>query len=256
MSVKKRHTTVTRLLHVWMNLDLIHASASLGTLEMDITVAIERRDPALKSGITSAQSAGSMSLIQMVREVWHLLLCTVTWTTRRVLAWQSSVTTVRAGQMWEDMKIKAVTNVTFITKERVCLSWPVSPLSLHTVNSSSSTIATTQVSGLTIHTDGGCRVILLRWHIGVERLLEVVSAHAGWKTHAHQNNAVTVMRMTKYGVKTAVSWLTRQSFQWNNSGSVILVIRHIRRTVTTLWENSSATAQHRVVLTTIQRQTC
>ena len=78
MSVKKRHTTVTRLLHVWMILDLIHARVSLGTLEMDITVAIQRRDPALKSGITSAQSAGSMSLIQMVRKVWHLLLCFVT----------------------------------------------------------------------------------------------------------------------------------------------------------------------------------
>ena len=127
----------------------------------------------------------------------------MTWQIRRVLAWQSSVTTVREGQMWEDMKIKAVTNVTFITKERVCLSWPVSPVSLHTVNSSSSTSATTQVSGLTVHTDGGCRVILLRWHIGVERLLEVVSAHAGWTTHAQQENAVTVMRMTKYGVKTA-----------------------------------------------------
>ena len=214
MSVKKRHTTVTRLLHVWMNLDLIHASASLGTLEMDITVAIQRWDPALKSGITSAQSAGSMSLIQMVMEVWYLLLCTVTWPTRRVLAWLSSVTTVRAGQMWEDMKLEAVTNVTFITKERVCLSWPVSPVSLHTVNSSSSTSATTQVSGLTVHTDGGCHVILLRWRIGAEHHLAVVSAHAGWPTHVPTPEIVViVIRMTITGVKTVVSSLTSQSSQ-------------------------------------------
>ena len=161
---------------------------------MDLTVVIHCEDPVLRSRNTLAVSANTIRLTQMAMEDWHHSQCTVTWQIRRVLAWQSSVTTVRAGQMWEDMKIKAVTNVTFITKERVCLSWPVSPVSLHTVNSSSSTSATTQVSGLTVHTDGGCRVILLRWNIGVERLLEVVSAHAVWTTHAQQDNAVIVMR--------------------------------------------------------------
>ena len=39
MSVKKRQTNVTRMLHVPMNVDPIHASASLGTWEMDIIVA-------------------------------------------------------------------------------------------------------------------------------------------------------------------------------------------------------------------------
>ena len=39
MSVKERQTNVTHMLHVPMNVDPIHASASLGMLEMDITVA-------------------------------------------------------------------------------------------------------------------------------------------------------------------------------------------------------------------------
>ena len=39
MSVKKRQTNVTRMLHVPMNVDPIHVSASLGTWEMDIIVA-------------------------------------------------------------------------------------------------------------------------------------------------------------------------------------------------------------------------
>ena len=60
------------------------------------------------------------------------------------------------------MKIETVTNVTFNTKERVCPSRSVSPKSFHTVNSSSSTSATTRALGLTIHADGGCRAILLR----------------------------------------------------------------------------------------------
>ena len=214
MSVKKRHTTVTRLLHVWMNLDLIHASASLATLEMDITVAIQRGDPALKSGITSAQSAGTMSLIQMVREVWHLLLCTVTWLTRGVLALLLSVTTVKAGSWWEVVKRRGVTHVTFITQELIRLSWRVLPEFLRTVNSLSSMSVMAPVFGLTIHMDGGCHVILLRWRTGAEHHLEVVSAHAGGPTHVPTPEIVViVIRMTMYGVKTAVSWLTRQSFQ-------------------------------------------
>ena len=67
MSVKERHTTVTFALHVSMNVDPIHASASLGTLEMDVTVLSQNQDPALKSGTTSAV-AETMSLIQMARE--------------------------------------------------------------------------------------------------------------------------------------------------------------------------------------------
>ena len=183
MSVKKRRTTVTCLLHVWMNLDLIHASASLVTLEMDITVAIQRGDPALKSGITSAKSAGTMSLIQMVMEVWHLLLCTVTWLTRGVLALLLSVTTVKAGSWWEVVKRRGVTHVTFITQELICLSWRVLPEFLRTVNSLSSMSVMAPVFGLTIHMDGGCHVILLRWRTGAEHHLAVVSAHAGWPTH-------------------------------------------------------------------------
>ena len=214
MSVKKRHTTVTRLLHVWMILDLIHASASLGTLEMDITVAIQRRDPALKSGITSAQSAGSMSLIQMVREVWHLLLCTVTWPTRRVLAWQSSVTIVKAERGWVAVKVQGVTRVTFITQELLCLSWRDLPQFLRTVNSLSSMSVMAPDFGLTIHRDGGCHVILLRWRTGAEHHLAVVSAHAGWPTHVPTPEIVViVIRMTITGVKTVVSSLTRQSSQ-------------------------------------------
>ena len=239
MSVKKRHTTVTRLLHVWMNLDLIHASASLGTLEMDITVAIQRRDRALKSGITSAQSAGSMSLIQMEREVWHLLLCTVTWLTRRLLTWQSSVTTVKAGSWWEVVKSRGVTRVTFITQELICLSWPDLPEFLRTVNSLSSMSVMAPVFGWIVQLDGGCHAILLRWLTGAEHHLAVLNAHAGWPTLVQSPvKNVTVIKMTSTGVKTVVSSLTRQSYQWNSSGLVILVIRE--RKATTLWGNWSA----------------
>ena len=214
MSVKKRHTTVTRLLHVWMNLGLTHASASLGTLEMDITVAIQRRDPALKSRVPSAQSAGSMSLIQMVREVWHLLLCTVTWLTRRVLALLLSVTTVKAGSWWEVVKRRGVTHVTFITQELICLSWLVLPEFLRTVNSLSSMSVMAPVFGLTIQLDGGCHAILLRWLTGAEHHLAVVSAHAGWPTHVPiPDIVVIVIRMTITGVNTVVSSLTSQSSQ-------------------------------------------
>ena len=213
MSVKKRHTTVTRLLHVSMNLDLIHVSASLGMLEMDITVAIQRWDPALKSGITSAQSAGSMSLIQMVREVWHLLLCTVTWPTRRVLAWQSSVTIVKAERGWVAVKVQGVTRVTFITQELNCLSWRDLPEFLRTVNSLSSMSVITPVFGWIIQLDGGCHAILLRWLTGAEHHLAVLSAHAGWPTHVQAEDVVIVIRMTITGVRTVVSSLTRQSSQ-------------------------------------------
>ena len=56
MSVAKRQTNVIRMLHVPMNVDPIHASASLGTWEMDIIVARQRGDPARKSGNTLVAS--------------------------------------------------------------------------------------------------------------------------------------------------------------------------------------------------------
>ena len=77
MSVKKRQTNVTRMLHVPMNVDPIHASASLGTWEVDIIVASQPRDPARKSANTTAV-AEAIGLIQMAREGRHHLLCTVT----------------------------------------------------------------------------------------------------------------------------------------------------------------------------------
>ena len=54
MNVKVRRTTVINLLHVSMNAGPIHASARLGTLEMDIAVLSQNQDPAVKSGNTSA----------------------------------------------------------------------------------------------------------------------------------------------------------------------------------------------------------
>ena len=47
-----------------------------------------------------------------------------------------SRTKVRDGLGWGG--VVAATDVTFITQERVCLSWPVSPVSPHTVSSLSS----------------------------------------------------------------------------------------------------------------------
>ena len=76
MSVKKRQTNVTRMLHVPMNVDPTHASASLGTLKMDIIVASQPRDRAQKFANATAE-AEAIRLIQMEREGWHHLLCTV-----------------------------------------------------------------------------------------------------------------------------------------------------------------------------------
>ena len=104
------------------------------------------------------------------------------------------------------------TRVILITQEQVYFSWPVSPVPPHTVNSLSSTSVIDQ-SYSKMERDGGCHVILLRWPIGVEHHLEVASVHAGWPTHVQQTGAVTVMRMTMYGVKTGVSSMTRQGFQ-------------------------------------------
>ena len=139
------------------------------------------------------------------------------------------------------MKLLVDTHVTFITREPVCLSWPVSRESLLTVNSLSST----SVMGrfcftITIHADGGCHVILLRWGTGVEHL-EMVSAHAEWPNHVQTPvMVVTVIRMTMYDVKTAVFSLTRQSFQWNSSGLEILVTK--TKKASSHSENLNATA--------------
>ena len=55
------------------------------------------------------------------------------------------------------------TRVTFITQERVCLNWQVSPESLYTVNSLSNTSVIIRYFFTTaIYMDGGCHVILRR----------------------------------------------------------------------------------------------
>ena len=58
--------------------------------------------------------------------------------------------------MLKDVKIRDVTHVIFITKERVCLNWRVSPDYLRNVSSSLSMSVMARVFGLRIHTDGGC----------------------------------------------------------------------------------------------------
>ena len=151
-----------------------------------------------------------------------------------------------------DIAVKAVTHVIFITQGRVCLSWRVSLESLHTVNSLLNMSVMARFCFIDIialvRTDGGCHVILLRWRTGVEHL-SMVSALAGWPTHAQSPSlVVTVTRMTMYGVKTAVCWLTRQSFLLNNSGLGILVAPDGK--VTTHWANWSVTAQHNTNLRT------
>ena len=58
-------------------------------------------------------------------------------------------------------KAKVPTRVTFITQERVCLSWRVLPESLYTVNSLSSMSVIIRYY-FTEDTDGGCRVVMIR----------------------------------------------------------------------------------------------
>ena len=166
----------------------------------------------------------------MVMEAYHRLTLPVTWLKRVELAWQSLVTTVKTEHWWKDMNAQGVTHVTFITKERVCLSWRISPESPHTVNSLSSMSVKIQFC-LGVQMDGGCHVIQLRWRTGAEHLL-VVSAHAGWWTHVQTPvMVVTVIRMTSYGVKTAVSSLIKHSFQLNSSGLAILAMAERKATI-------------------------
>ena len=153
----------------------------------------------------------------MVMEAYHRLTLPVTWLKRMELAWQSSVTTVKTEHWWTDATHRDVTHVTFTTRERVCLSWRVSPESPHTVNSLSSMSAIIQGYS-EINSLGGCHVIILRLRTGAEHHLAVVSAHAGWQAHVQTPNmVVTVTRMTMYGVKTAVSSLTEPIFQLYSS---------------------------------------
>ena len=168
----------------------------------------------------------------MVMEENHRLVLLVTWLTRVELVWQSSVTTVKTEHWWKNMKTQGVTHVTFITQERVCLSWRVSPESPHTVNSlSNMSVIIRFCSKMVIHMDGGCHVIQLRWPTGKEYLL-VVSAHAGWPTHVWTPvMAVTVMRMTMCGGKTAVSSLIKHSFQLNSSGLETLAVVERKATI-------------------------
>ena len=71
------------------------------------------------------QKAEITTFIQIGREVWHHLQCTVTWLKKMVLAWRSSVTTAKAQQRCVTASFGeavAATDVTFITQEPVCLS--------------------------------------------------------------------------------------------------------------------------------------
>ena len=180
----------------------------------------------------------------MAREVWHHSMFTVIWQLKIELAWQSLVTTVKAERQWKDMNLRVLIYEMFVTQKWASLSWQVSPESHRIVNSLSSTSVTVHFCFTTrMNMDGGCHVILLRWRTGAEHLA-MVSAHAGWPTRVQiPVMAVTVTRMTMYGVKTAVSLLTRPSFLWNNSGLEILV--KAANKVTIHSENWSALGQHK-----------
>ena len=182
----------------------------------------------------------------MVKEACHRLTSPVTWMTRMELAWQLSTTTVKTEHWWMGTKRQVVTDATLTTQERVCLSWRVSPQSPHTASSLSNMSVIIRLFGITrlIQRDGGCHVIQLRWCTGVEHHLAVVRAHAGWPAHVHAPVlVVTVMRMTMYGVKTAVFSLTNHVFQSNSSGLEILAVAASK--VTTHWENWSALEQRK-----------
>ena len=138
MSVKETRTIAISELTVQMNADPTPASVTVNLSEMDLTVTIHCLGPVRKSGEREAVSARIMSLILMARECWHHLQCTVTWMTRAESVWQSLVMTVKAEEGSRDVKHLVVTHVTFITRERVFLSWQVSPESPRTVNSLSS----------------------------------------------------------------------------------------------------------------------
>ena len=148
-----------------------------------------------------------------VKEAGLHSLCFVTWVTRTVLAWQSSVTTVKPELWWTDMRRKALTHVTWRTLVRVWLNWQVWRECPTTVSSSSST-------SVTIHyccgedSLGWSHVMVRIWRTGVGPLLAATNARAVWITRVQtQVVPATVTRMTRCGVKTAVSSLTSPTFQ-------------------------------------------
>ena len=134
-----------------------------------------------------------------------------------------SVTIVRTEHWWMDATLGDVTHVTFITQERVCLSWRVSSKSPYAASSLSSiSVLVQSCFTITIHTDGGCHMLLLKWPTGAEHL-PVGSAHAVWPTRLQiPVMVVAVMQTTRYSVKTAVSSLTKHIFLWNSSSLGIL----------------------------------
>ena len=144
------------------------------------------------------------------------LTSSVTWLTKMELVLQSSVTTERTEPRWMERKTQVVTHVTSITRDLICLSWRVSLKSLHTVNNLSSMSVIIQcycgpTTTKTVHSDGGCHVMMIRWRTGAERQ-RMANVHAGWTTHVQTPTVVVIaIKITRSGVKTVASSLIRQS---------------------------------------------
>ena len=122
-----KHTTAISVPRVSINGDHIRAGVTVDSLEMDLNAAIHYLSPAPGSKERAAVSAMFTLLIQMAREDWHYFRRSVTCVTRTELVWHSSVTTVKKGRVSRDVSLEGATHVSFITQERVCLSWRVSP---------------------------------------------------------------------------------------------------------------------------------
>ena len=146
---------------------------------------------------------------------------TVTWPTRMVLAWQSSVTTVRTGHQWVVLKVQEATRSRDIHYTWASLSQLAS---LTNVSSYREQFIKYECLGslmLKDHMLGGCHVNPLTWPTGAKLSQEVMSAHA-WRTRHVQfhNMAVTAIKMTMYDVKTTetetVSLLTKHTFRLNS----------------------------------------
>ena len=155
-------------------------------------------------------------MILTVKEVMTHSMCFVTWVTRPASAWQSLVTTVKlelscAGQL---VRMAIIINMTWCTPGRIWLSWKVWPQCPATVSSSSSTSVTMQSFREKGIFRRWCHVTLPEWTTGVGPFLVATSAHAGWTKPVSKTITVTVMRMTLVGVKTAVSSLTSQTYQY------------------------------------------
>ena len=150
-------------------------------------------------------------------ELCYHLTWPVTWLTRTELAWQSLVMTARTEHWWMGVILLGVTHETFITPERVCLSWRVSQTSLHTANNLSSTSVFTQGCCLMplILMGGGYPVIPKLWLTGEEHLLIARNAHAAGTTLV--GNVAIVTKMTQNGVRTAASSLINRLSQSESS---------------------------------------